>query len=902
MYSFNNTKNDIIAFVKNYGDFEKCYIVRNIYSRFAFYIIAPSSLESFEVRLKEKFHEWVDTVQQISEVEDKFIFNDLSSTSTLVENSGKIFFSERHVENTNWYIKDALRLSTPVTSFYSFKGGVGRTTTTILTALLLARQGKKILLIDFDLEAPGLASLFATQEDNAEQLLAVKGFVDFLIDYEANKRDISKLSIDDYYFVKNEQILVGSNGGELVIVPAISTDSSSADSYIDKLSKANIKYGFGKDYIPDLFLKSLETKVKPDYILIDTRTGINDVGGLVFNRYAQNIFLIFYGNQQNMFGLESILPELKQLNEKDVKFYLVNSPVPQNPTDAKIETDYYVEKSYEIFSKYFYGDNLPSQFDETADHYPISIPFNPQALILNNYRRLGQLIESSQNSYQQIANLIVSNKIETVDEKVGFKNIPNEKILDSIINIDRGLGTSEVEFRSEEDLKNYFYPRKDYKYIFEKDKFLILGDKGVGKTALFSVLSHQKYAKALAEFCGVETAEIENTEWIIGLEKPVSANSNKFPYKANYEATEHFSPSQFRNYWIILLIRQLEKELTSDSVLKNEIFTSPIKDIKDIAVRNNVGEDLYEILNEVNSKLKEQNKTLIIVYDHLDAELPSENNIRGKLVSSLLTLFYDNLHRLSNIKAKIFLRNDIFNREANDITDKVKIQNYSVKIEWQYNQLLNVIWKRIYEQNSSLSIFEGILFPQNNILGTIPNFSTENEHKEILDKIFGKNMGGNNKAYPYNWVRLHIEDTNSQIHPRTLIKLFAESARLQKDDKQQPNDRIIRSKNIELALQDSVSKHQVQELGEEYPELKNIFTELSGKVGGRSPMNENDLINSLKSFGYNDPIDTINKLKVIGLLKDYKPSPKTKTDNEERRYHIPDLYLFGLNFTRKGTK
>jgi len=901
-YNFNDTKNEIIEFIKEHNGFDRCYIIRNIYSRFAFYLVSPTNLQNFKDLLKARFNDWIDTIQQISESDDKFIFNDLSTTSFLVEDSDKVFFSERHVENTNWFIKDTLKLKTPVTSFYSFKGGVGRTTATILTALLLARQGKKVLLIDFDLEAPGLASVFASQEDNAEKLLGVKGFVDFLVDYEANKREIAKLSIDDYYFVRNEQVLVGSNGGELIIVPAIATDSNSADSYIDKLSKANIKYGFGKDYIPDLFLKTLEDKINPDYILIDTRTGINDVGGLVFNRYAQNIFLIFFGNQQNMFGLESILPELKQLNKKNVNFYLVNSPVPQNPTDADIETNYYVEKSYEIFSNHFYKENLPSQFDETADHYPINIPFNSQALILNNYKKLANLIENSKNSYQEIANIISSNKADIFDENSQIKDSPNQEILDCIINIDKGLGISEVEFRSEQDLKSYFYPRKDYKYIFEKDKFLILGEKGVGKTALFSVLSHQNYAKSLAEFCGVKTEEIENTEWVIGLEKPVSENPNKFPYKANYEAIQNFELSQFRNYWIILLIRQLKNELITNSDLKEEILNSALKDIKNIAIRENIGEDLYEILNEVNTSLKEQNKTLIIVYDHLDAELPSENNIRGKLISALLAFFYDNLNRLSNIKAKVFLRNDIFNREVNDITDKVKIQNYSVKINWEYNQLLNVIWKRIYEQNHNLSVFSGITFEEDNTLGSIPNFSTEKEHKIFLDKIFGKNMGGNNKAYPYNWVRLHIEDTNMQIHPRTLIKLFAESARLQKAEKVQPNDRIIRSKNIELALQDSVSKHQVQELGEEYPELKDIFTNLSGKVGGRSPMNENDLLLALRGLGKEEPIDTISKLKDIGLLKDYKPYSKTKTDNEERRYHIPDLYLFGLIFTRKGTK
>jgi hypothetical protein len=46
----------------------------------------------------------------------------------------------------------------------------------------------------------------------------------------------------------------------------------------------------------------------------------------------------------------------------------------------------------------------------------------------------------------------------------------------------------------------------------------------------------------------------------------------------------------------------------------------------------------------------------------------------------------------------------------------------------------------------------------------------------------------------------------------------------------------------------------------------------------------------------------IEKLKNIGVLKDYKAYKKTKTENEEKRYHIPDLYLYGLKFTRKGTR
>lgn len=894
MNTFDKIKKDILDFSKNLTGFEKLFIVRNIYSRFAIYIVLNDNIK-IEINFPEELQKQIDTVQFISNSSNDFIYKDLIKSSKLLEYSKNIYFSERHVENTNWFIDDTYKLQTPVTSFYSFKGGVGRTTATILTALLLARQGKKVMIIDFDLEAPGLASIFANQSDDAQSLLSVKGFVDFLIDYDSNLRDFDKINLDDYYFRKNEQSLVGTQGGELIIVPAIATDSDSSNSYINKLSKANIKFSNSNSYSPDLFLKKMEEKLNPDHILIDTRTGINDVGGLVFNRYAQTIFLLFFGNQQNMFGLESILPELIKL--KEIKFYLINSPVPLDENVAKEERGYYVEKSYDIFSRNYYSDEyFPSQFDETAEHFPIDIPYNSQALILNSNDKLSSLIEGVNNPYQQIVDIINNISRNNIVENVNTSPEKNTSILENITKI--ASGTSENEFKDESDLTRLFYPRKDYKYIFEKDKFLILGEKGVGKTALFSVLSQKKYANALASYCGVNTTEIQNTDWVIGFEK----GNTDFPDKTNFESLKDFDSSHFRNYWILLLIRSLSSDVLTNTELVLRIKNSEIIDLKSIAKEENIGELLINILDQVNKSLSILNKTLIIVYDYLDAGLPDKDALRGKLVSALVSFYYDYINRFSNLKAKIFLRSDIFEREVSGLTDKVKILNYSQKIEWQYDQLLNVVWKRIYEQDKKSSLFNEFIIEDVITLGSIPNLRNEEEHKKILDKIFGKNMGGNNKAYPYNWVRIHIEDTNNKIHPRTLIKLFEQSAKIELGEVEIPKDRIIRSKNIEIALEKSVSASQVDELKEEYPELENVFLNLYNNVSdGRTPINEKDLIDALKKLD-EEPISIIEKLKNIGVLKDYKAYKKTKSENEEKRYHIPDLYLYGLKFTRKGTR
>ena len=45
-------------------------------------------------------------------------------------------------------------------TFYSFKGGVGRTSTLASCAIQAAQQGERVVVIDLDLEAPGIGTLF----------------------------------------------------------------------------------------------------------------------------------------------------------------------------------------------------------------------------------------------------------------------------------------------------------------------------------------------------------------------------------------------------------------------------------------------------------------------------------------------------------------------------------------------------------------------------------------------------------------------------------------------------------------------------------------------------------------------------------------------------------------------
>src|SRR5262245_4584928 len=93
---------------------------------------------------------------------------------------------------------------TKVVTFYSYKGGVGRTMALVNTAHVLARTGWRVLMVDFDLEAPGMTHFFAghvreqvtpASKDALDLLLEVKRT---LPETEPKKRTFKRVSLDEY--------------------------------------------------------------------------------------------------------------------------------------------------------------------------------------------------------------------------------------------------------------------------------------------------------------------------------------------------------------------------------------------------------------------------------------------------------------------------------------------------------------------------------------------------------------------------------------------------------------------------------------------------------------------------------------------------------------------------------
>src|SRR3954454_10241439 len=71
-----------------------------------------------------------------------------------------------------------------IITFYSYKGGTGRSMVLANVAWVLASNGKRVLVIDWDLEAPGLHRYFAPFLHDKELVgYESQGVIDFFMDF-----------------------------------------------------------------------------------------------------------------------------------------------------------------------------------------------------------------------------------------------------------------------------------------------------------------------------------------------------------------------------------------------------------------------------------------------------------------------------------------------------------------------------------------------------------------------------------------------------------------------------------------------------------------------------------------------------------------------------------------------
>ena len=198
-------------------------------------------------------------------------------------------------------------------SFYSYKGGVGRSQLCAnVAAYLCHKKNKRVLLLDWDFEAPGLHYYFGKKDTD----LQVKGSLELLEDYTAMMLTQEKVSQEDYQGVEPANIInvLTAKGwkeetrGCVDLIPAGYYDQE----YSNRINNFNWFQFYnrldGKVYIE--WLKKQLKQLHYDYILIDSRTGINDYSGICNLHLPDANIVVMAANSQNIMGCKNLIDQI----------------------------------------------------------------------------------------------------------------------------------------------------------------------------------------------------------------------------------------------------------------------------------------------------------------------------------------------------------------------------------------------------------------------------------------------------------------------------------------------------------------------------------------------------------------------------------------------------------------
>lgn len=484
--------------------------------------------------------------------------------------------------------------------------------------------------------------------------------------------------------------------------------------------------------------------------------------------------------------------------------------------------------------------------------------------------------------------------------------ITNQAVLDGLKKINH-FGAKAESIETDELLKNTF-SIPAHMNALEPEVLLVLGGRGTGKSHLFRLLNMEQGVKAL-DPAGTRH-RLANALWIKGFSaKTESTPDIRFPAEASIsEFAKGKNRTQLMAFWWGLLagtlLQKSDEEVAAGlrgrlpkllaSKLTNN-FTSISVWFDDVL---NHLEKIETACNVLDDELTDQNRFLFATYDDLDV-LTVEWDEKRALIQSLLQFWLGQWRRWRRIRPKIFLRLDLYSPDFLKFPDASKLEGNKIVLQWKPNQLYQMVFKIWSNQNKESRAYltgEGKLNLKNDaLLGW--TFSREpalEELKTVIHKIIGQFMGkGAKRGRSFDWIPNHLQDTNGEIFPRSILNLFALAARDEIENRRAKENLLLAPDSFGRAIE-QVSQHRINELTEEYPWLESMRPSLEGQ---RVPMTRDAFSRLLDKIKWSvnrppsaKPDQLIDHLIKIGIIR----------VTNDKRIHFPDIYLYGFGLKRTG--
>lgn len=769
-------------------------------------------------------------------------------------------------------------------AFYSFKGGVGRTLNLAAYIFALLDRAKeinqpiKLLVIDADLEAPGL-----TYWNRSEKQQPTACFIDFLEAYHyspINQEETLSLLAKEIKKSPKEE-----GKSTLYFLPACLDDEQLLDTPI--LPEHLVKSPDGTWECGNA-IHRLGKAVGVDYVLIDLRAGLSEISSpIIFDPRIQR-FLVTTINDQSVKGTSLVLEQIGRVAPPepidDESYYdaslLISMLTPELKSLPAFE-----EALVEFQSAYVQPqeDNLYSSRLEIKENY-----FAQELLYVNSWEEARSKLSSTsvmnvaaywaQRELLASKNLKIKPKTET-EKSTLLEEV--RKLRDVCQRYEYAEAGQGEDLLVTEPLQNLATNFKN-----QLPRVVSIGAKGAGKTFNYIQLSRFRYWENFL-------ARINNTE----------PESNQKTYIFPLLQSGNLQDKALN---IIHQARESVKEVWGDLPnFKHSDYVDRIKKavseenwsepqwtefwVTQIAASIGMSTDTSPSISNINSYLKNNGLRVIFIFDGLEDIFPNiASNDKEKI--ALKSLIDDLPSRLSEIRELkigviIFLRRDFLRYTISQNLKQFESLYRAYDLSWEQDSFLRLVFW-ICGQAEVINASEE----------NIQTLSTE-EIKERLEELWGKRLGSDKskEAYTASWVYAALTDFNGRLQARDIVRLLYHAANITVDKSQEvqfakwSTSRLLPPQAIRRSLQ-PCSKAKVDEAKEEYILFKRWVEDtlqLHPPAQRRIPFDVQQ---------FNMEPQTVRTLEEMGVIYE------DKEKEDSARFYMPEIFREGLDFSAKGAR
>lgn len=454
----------------------------------------------------------------------------------------------------------------------------------------------------------------------------------------------------------------------------------------------------------------MKSKFNPDVILIDSRTGFNNVFGALIKN-SSHVVVLAGDDIQNQPGISYVSKVLKETNVRSsFVLSILSGSFTRRFSNFEKQIQNYFNNDADVFyfdrhavlefvgtsmgddddlNDFINGESGSAQYTKFFSYMESVLidgsNLSPSSSVMDTTEAL--LVEELLEEKFEVSDALKSPSAKTeLQSEARNQDVSlQDKILNIIKNKLPKLYAETIDY-TEEYINKEFYIRPCMEDLFIQEKVILLGDKGTGKTAFYKALQNDFFVKRI-----VERSQKKHLNYrVFNITNFENDNFEVLRFD-DYVKDELF----IKKFWMFYIWNALVGRGGFNSKNKESVVdlskTVAIDKIIQVVNNSDLHSEIEEELMQINDQLRGSDSRLIITFDRLDNIV--KPFLWNDIVSPLVKLCMRS--PWSNIQPKLFLRRDLYERLGN-LTNKSSFDSRIINLEWSQNEMFSYFLKIVF--------------------------------------------------------------------------------------------------------------------------------------------------------------------------------------------------------------